>query len=32
MSTTKDYFAFISYQRKDEKIADELRGSVQNIV
>lgn len=25
MSTIKEYFAFISYQRKDEKIADNLR-------
>jgi len=30
MSTTKEYFAFISYQRKDEKIADELRHKLEH--
>lgn len=30
MSTAKEYFAFISYQRKDEKIADELRHKLEH--
>lgn len=30
MSTIKEYFAFISYQRKDEKIADSLRHTLEH--